>query len=56
LHGAEIEAAPAGDEHQAHNFDFEELAEVVDEGCGGAGRRGVEAVRRSFSSVNGEVG
>ena len=40
LHRAQIEAAPAGDEDQADDFDFEELAEVVDErwrwrrGCG----------------------
>ncbi len=40
LHGAQIKAAPAGDQHQADDFDLEELAQVVDErgGCAGAGR------------------
>ena len=56
MHGAEIETAPSGDEDQADDFDFEELAEVVDEGCGGSGLRGVEGVRRGFRSGGGEIG
>ena len=45
LHGAEIEAAPTRDDDEADDFDFEELAKVVDERCGGAGGRSVNSMR-----------
>ncbi len=57
LHRPQVKAAPAGDEHQADDFDFEEFAQVVDEGCGGAGLRGVKAVRVRgvFAAACGEI-
>ena len=52
LHGSQIEAAPAGDQDQADDFDFEEFAQVVDERGRGAGSGCMKRMRRG---IDGEV-
>ena len=52
---AKIKAAPAGDQHQRHDLDFEEFAQVVDQRGRGPGFERV-AVRTALFSGCGKLG